>query len=216
MSIRPGLSCRSRGSGAKARGNRSGGLGPGLQMVAWSSLTERPGAGDTRGGRTQRRRPRALARPRGQREHATAPAAQNQTRNSVAPTREENACTRTLFWTGRLRWGSEGLDAQKVFQCNASHRATRPNRQSRFRRPVVLASSALPSKTPAHVASQPPAKASRPRKKNPDAPDCDLLERPPDGVRRGETPSPRSKPDSSKSSIFTVASSPVRCRSPWS
>ena len=46
------------------RGNRSGVL----QMAAWSSLTERPGAGDTRGGRTQRRRPRALARPRGQRE----------------------------------------------------------------------------------------------------------------------------------------------------
>ena len=155
-----------RGPPGKARGNRSGGL----QMVAWSSLTERPGAGDTRGGRTQRRRPRALARPRGQREHATAPAAQNQTRNSVAPTREENACTRTLFWTRRLRWGSEGLDAQKVFQCNASHRATRPNRQSRFRRPVVLDAPSVRGKTTAHVPSDSPAQENQPLIKNAAAP----------------------------------------------
>ena len=139
-------------------------------MAAWSSLTERPGAGDTRGGRTQRRRPRALARPRGQREHATAPAAQNQTRNSVAPTREENACTRTLFWTRRLRWGSEGLDAQKVFQCNTSHRATRPNRQSRFRRPVVLDAPSVRGKATAHVPSDSPAQENQPLIKNAAAP----------------------------------------------
>ena len=132
----------------------------------------RSSSASSRDGRRRAHHPRRPARRTrsGTAQCTWKPAAQNQTRNSVAPTREENACTRTLFWTRRLRWGSEGLDAQKVFQCNASHRATRPNRQSRFRRPVVLDAPSVRGKTTAHVPSDSPAQENQPLIKNAAAP----------------------------------------------